>query len=210
VKIVSTLSLFLLVVATAHAQPAPPAPGVTFDLAVHRAATISNLRYDLSLTIPKALDAPVTGTTRITFELRDNSSPLVIDFETSRDHVRSVKTGDAVVLFEYVNGHIVLPAAVLKVGRNVVEIAFDAGNEPLNRSADFLYALFVPARARQAIPVFDQPDLKARWKLNLTYPAEWRAVSNGAEGASRHQRFGHRSRQLRRRCHPMLVLTARL
>ena len=180
-KIGSTLSLFLLVAATAHAQTVPPALGVPFDLAVHRAATISDLHYDLSLTIPKALTAPVTGTTRITFDLRDNSSPLVIDFETSRDHVRWVKTSDAVVLFEYVNGHIILPATVLKVGRNVVEIAFDAGDEPLNRSADFLYALFVPARARQAIPVFDQPDLKARWKLNLTYPAEWRAVSNGAE-----------------------------
>ena len=64
-----------------------------------------------------------------------------------------------------------LPNTALKLGRNTVEIAFTAGNDPLNRSADFLYALFVPARARQAIPVFDQPDLKARWTLTLTLPA---------------------------------------
>src|SRR5690606_17443738 len=57
---------------------------------------------------------------------------------------------------------------------------FTAGNASLNRSDDFLYALFVPARARLAIPCFDQPDMKARWTLSLVYPAGWRAVSNGA------------------------------
>ena len=140
----------------------------------------STSRYDLSLTIPKALADPITGTTSITFDLRDNTTPLVIDFETSRDHVRSVKANGAIAAFEYVNGHIVVPNTALKVGRNIVEIAFTAGNDSLNRSADFLYALFVPARARQAIPVFDQPDLKARWTLTLTDPAEWQAVGNGA------------------------------
>ena len=38
----------------------------------------------------------------------------------------------------------------------------------------------MPARAHLAIPVFDQPDLKARWTLALTHPGEWQAVSNGA------------------------------
>ena len=52
---------------------------------------------------------------------------------------------------------------------------------PLNRSAEFLYALFVPARARQAFPCFDQPDLKARCTLALDVPAAWQALSNGAE-----------------------------
>jgi aminopeptidase N len=173
--------LLLMMAATASAQTATPASGVPLDVATRRAAVIFDLRYDLSLAIPKPQAEPITGITRITFDLRENATPLVIDFETSREHVKSVKTNDAVVPFEYVNGHIVLPITALKVGRNVVEIAFVAGNAPLNRSADFLYALFVPARARQAIPVFDQPDLKARWTLSLAYPVEWKAVSNGAE-----------------------------
>ena len=164
----------------AAGQSAMPAPGVPLDVATRRAATIADLRYDLRLTVPKALADPVTGTTTITFELKDNTEPLVIDFETSREHVQSVAANGAATHFDYVNGHIVIPTTALKVGRNAVAIAFTAGNDPLNRSADFLYALFVPARARQAIPVFDQPDLKARWTLALTYPAEWQAVSNGA------------------------------
>ena len=32
-----------------------------------------------------------------------------------------------------------------------------------------------------SLPVFDQPDLKARWRLELELPEEWVAVANGAE-----------------------------
>ncbi len=60
-------------------------------------------------------------------------------------------------------------------------IDFIAGDEALNRNDDFLYTLFVPARAHLAFPCFDQPDLKARYKLALEIPPDWRAVANGAE-----------------------------
>jgi aminopeptidase N len=39
----------------------------------------------------------------------------------------------------------------------------------------------VPARARLAMPCFDQPDLKGRWTITLQHPAKWQSVSNGAE-----------------------------
>jgi aminopeptidase N len=175
------VGVLLAFTTSAWAQTATPARGVPLDVATRRAAVVFDLRYDLSLTIPKALADPVTGTTRISFDLRDNTTPLVIDFDTSRDHVKSVRTNGADAAFVFVNGHIVLPNTALKIGRNAVEIAFTAGNDSLNRSEGFLYALFVPARARQAIPVFDQPDLKARWTLQLSYPRTWKAVSNGAE-----------------------------
>ena len=54
----------------------------------------------------------------------------------------------------------------------------------LNRDGEFLYTLFVPARAHLAFPCFDQPDLKARYTLTLDVPAGWMAVSNGAAAAS--------------------------
>jgi aminopeptidase N len=86
-----------------------------------------------------------------------------------------------IVTPEVLQQHISIPADALTVGKNVVEFEFIAGDAPLNRSDDFLYALFVPARASQTMPVFDQPDLKARWKLVLNIPAAWTAVSNGKE-----------------------------
>jgi aminopeptidase N len=162
------------------AQPPGPGSGVPFDLAVRRAASISDLAYDLSLSIPASVSAPITGTATVDFQLKDPSAPLVFDFETSREHVKSVMANQSPAAFQYVNGHIVVPSSALRKGRNTVQIEFRAGNDSLNRNADFLYALFVPARARLAIPCFDQPDLKARWTLTLRHPAQWQAVSNGA------------------------------
>ena len=150
-------------------------------MATRRAAIVSGLQYDLSLSIPDALASPLTGSTTIRFELRDASAPLVLDFETSRDHVKSLDANGKPVAIHYTNGHIVLPAASLVAGANTIRIGFDAGNASLNRGNDFLYTLFVPARARLAFPVFDQPDLKGRWTLTLEHPGQWQSAANGAE-----------------------------
>ena len=41
------------------------------------------------------------------------------------------------------------------------------------------YTIFVPARAHEAFPCFDQPDLKARYALTIEVPEDWEALSNG-------------------------------
>jgi aminopeptidase N len=171
----------LALAAAASAQTMTPAVGVPLDVATRRAAAVANLRYDLSLSIPEALASPLTGEMTIRFDLTDASAPLVLDFETSREHVRSVDANGKPAAFSYVNGHIVIPAASLAAGANTIRIAFNAGDASLNRSADFMYALFVPARARLAFPVFDQPDMKGRWTLTLDHPAKWQSAANGAE-----------------------------
>ncbi len=158
-----------------------PDPGVPLDVATRRAASVSNLRYELSLSIPEALTSPLTGKMTIRFDLKDASAPLVLDFETSRERVKSVDANSKTVPITYVNGHIVIPAGSLTAGANTVHIAFDAGDASLNRSKDFLYTLFVPARARLAFPVFDQPDMKGRWTMTLEHPAKWQSAANGAE-----------------------------
>ena len=175
------LGVSLLAGVPALAQTMNPDPGVPLDVATARAANISSLRYELSLSIPAAMAAPLTGTTTMRFTLKDAARPLVIDFETSREHVKSVNANGRPAEFTYVNGHIVVPAASLRPGANVLTIAFDAGDASLNRNNDFLYALFVPARARLALPVFDQPDLKGRWTVTLEHPARWKSAANGAE-----------------------------
>jgi aminopeptidase N len=165
----------------AAAQTRTPGAGVPLDLATKRAASITDVRYDLSLSIPERLSSPLTGTTTIRFALSDASAPLVLDFDTSRDHVKSVEANGAPAAFTFVNGHIVVPAVPLVRGANTIRVAFDAGDASLNRSADFLYTLFVPARARLAVPVFDQPDIKGRWTLTLEHPSAWQSAANGAE-----------------------------
>lgn len=171
----------LLIAQVSTAQTSSPASGVPLDIATRRAAIVSGLQYDLSLSIPEALAAPLTGTTTIRFDLKDATAPLVLDFETSRDNVKTVEANGKPVPVAYVNGHIVIPAASLIAGANTIRIGFNAGDASLNRSSDFLYTLFVPARARLAFPVFDQPDMKGRWTLTLEHPAKWLSAANGAE-----------------------------
>jgi aminopeptidase N len=161
-------------------QTATPDPGIPLDLADARAAAIRSLRYDLHLSIPERANAPIEGRNAISFELT-TPTPLVIDFATSRQHVKRVKANGTDTPVDWTNGHIVVPAGALISGKNTVEVAFTAGDASLNRNPDFLYALFVPARAHLALPVFDQPNLKARWSLTVTGPAKWQMVSNGAE-----------------------------
>jgi len=165
----------------ASAQTARPAAGVALDLASRRAAVVSDLRYDLSLSIPDRVSEPVEGAVDIRFQLKGASSPLVLDFATSREHVHAVEANGRPTDFDFVNGHIVIPASALSVGANALQIRFRAGDPPLNRHEDFLYTLFVPARARESIPCFDQPDLKGRWTLRLEHPAAWQSVANGPE-----------------------------
>jgi aminopeptidase N len=174
-------ALILGAAAPVSAQTATPGPGIPLDVATRRAEIISRLRYDIALTIPAEPKAPITGRITSRFQLSDRSQPLVVDFATDKDHVRSVKANGADASWEFRDGHVVVAAAALKDGENTLEIAFTAGDASLNRNPDFLYALFVPARAHDALPLFDQPDLKARWTLALDVPAQWVAVSNGAE-----------------------------
>ena len=174
----AVIALAVLATATA-AQTNAPGAGVQMDIAEARSASITRLRYDLFLSIPETLSAPLRGAITIRFDLKDASTPLVLDFETTREHVKSVMANGESAPFEYVNGHIVLPRAALAKGSNEIRIEFDAGDASLNRSADFLYTLFVPARARLALPVFDQPDLKGRWTMSLEHPAKWQSAANG-------------------------------
>jgi len=154
-----------------------PEPGVPAALAEGRAGRISNLRYELHIDIPAARKDPVTGRVTIRFDLRDASRPLAIDFAGSSARM-TLKDGSALTP---VNEHLVIPPSELKTGANALTLEFESADAPLNRTDDFLYALFVPARARQAFPVFDQPDLKARYSVTLVAPSDWEAISNGAQ-----------------------------
>src|SRR5699024_1533085 len=62
--------------------------------------------------------------------------------------------------------------------------------------AEYLYSQCEPADARRIFPVFEQPDLKATFGLEVTAPAHWSVLSNepGAqrvEGDVAHWEFGN-------------------
>jgi aminopeptidase N len=156
--------------------------GISESLARERAAAFTAVRYDLAFTVPERRQQPVEGSLRLTATL---AAPrrIVIDFSAPKERVRSVRVGDAAVVPIYTEDHLIIPAEATRAGENRISIEFTAGDEALNRSDDFLYTLFVPARAHLTFPCFDQPDIKARYTLSLNVPAGWETVANAGESA---------------------------
>jgi aminopeptidase N len=172
------LSLLLaMTLANQTGSAPPPGRGIPETLARERAAAIRALRYDLSFFVPTDVGEPVQGRAVVRFTL---AAPhrIVFDFAQPPDGVRSVRAGGATIAASFEDGHLVVPARATKAGENEIVVEFLAGNDPFNRDREFLYTLFVPARAHRAFPCFDQPDLKARYTLALDVPAGWEALAN--------------------------------
>jgi aminopeptidase N len=181
-----TLVLPVLLAAWALAGQAmvklDPDLGISESLARERSARISNLRYDLAFTIPAVRTQPIGGRALIRFALGTAGERLVLDYLPDRaGFLRRVEANGVETVIRQVNGHVIVPASALRAGENSLELDFNAGDASLNRSDDFLYTIFVPARAHLAFPCFDQPDLKARWSLALDVPEGWEVLGNGAE-----------------------------
>ncbi|MBW3535396.1 MAG: hypothetical protein KY453_09310, partial [Gemmatimonadetes bacterium] len=165
------------------AEPASTEAGVAWELAEARRATLSDISYDVTLRIPARRERAIQGTTDVRFRWSDpEGRPVVLDFLDPAERVHEVLVNGAPVQWRAENDHVVVPSRSLREDQeNLVTLSYAAGDEALNRSEDFLYTLFVPERARFSLPVFDQPDLKARWRLTLDVPEGWVAVANGAE-----------------------------
>jgi aminopeptidase N len=187
--LLATVSRVPAVTAQAPRAPTPDAlmqPGVSLELARHRAATLGDVRYLLELDVTAQDSAP--GRVTATFHRAAGAGDLVMDFRgPSLGAVTA--NGAAVADAEWRNGHLRIPARHLRDGENTVTAAFTAriaaaGSSIIrfNDASDggtYLYTLLVPADANQLFPSFDQPDLKARFRYAITAPREWRVLANG-------------------------------
>ena len=173
---------FLLLFAMAcQTQQLPVDPGISKQLADWRSAHIHGLQYYLQFTIPDKKTEAVSGTLRTTFQLDNDSQDLQFDFKGKGARVKQVVVNGQSIPIRMENEHILIAARFLQTGRNNVEMSFDSPDQSLNRNDEFLYTLFVPDRASTAFPCFDQPNLKAKFTLQLSVPSDWKAVANGPE-----------------------------
>jgi aminopeptidase N len=98
-------------------------PGISLELARHRAATLADVRYDLTLDVTGRDTAP--GEVGIAFRRDAAAGDLVLDFRgpVLRDvRVNGAPVEDA----EWRGGHLRIPARHLRAGENRVEAAFAA------------------------------------------------------------------------------------
>jgi aminopeptidase N len=154
--------------------------GVSEQLAVFRKHQIFNVIYELSFEIPNQKSNDISSNLNLELTVSDLSHPLYLDFKEKSQNIKSVSANGKNVAISHEKGHIVIPVESLISGKNTITISFIAGNLSLNRNDDFLYTLLVPDRASTLFPCFDQPDIKATYKLSLNVPKDW-AVLAGAD-----------------------------
>lgn len=171
-------TIFVAFACTRQQSPAPE-KGVSFSLNQYRKQHIDSIQYQIELDIPAGKAGQILGKEIVTFHLNAVDSALVLDFNVEASHLQEVRVGGEKVDYQFVNEHIVIDTKHLNKGKNEVAIDFVAGDQSLNRSDDYLYTLFVPDRASTCFPLFDQPNLKASYRLTLKTPVGWEAVSNG-------------------------------
>ncbi|WJS96060.1 M1 family aminopeptidase [Flavobacterium johnsoniae] len=154
--------------------------GVSEKLAHYRKKQISDLQYTLFFEIPNKRTENINSQLFVNMNLSDLSQPLLFDFKEKTSNIKTVEANGKKLSIIHENGHIVIPVSALVSGKNTFSISFIAGNLSLNRNDDFLYTLLVPDRASTLFPCFDQPDIKATYKLSLSVPKEW-SVLAGAD-----------------------------
>ncbi|CAN5555821.1 M1 family aminopeptidase [soil metagenome] len=154
-------------------------PGTSLDLAIERKAAITNLQYSLFFDIPGQQKDSIPALVTIRFDLKTTSNVLQLDFNAPAQNIKKVTVNEKQIKAICENEHILIDENYLNDGGNAITIEFIAGEKALNRNPDYLYTLFVPSRAASCFPVFDQPDLKAIYHLELSIPSDWKAVSNG-------------------------------
>jgi aminopeptidase N len=191
-NLVAAVILLAMPVAT---LAAPTESGVSRELAVGRAARLSNIRYRLSFLLKEHASA-VAGTETVSFD-SSTAGDLAIDYRDG--DLRTATLNGHALSTQLENGHLHLPAIV---GQNTLTLAFIsnvalAGKaitryEDKDDGSEYVYTLFVPMDASMAFPCFDQPDLKARFTLDVEHSAAWSVISNTASVAvdERHAHFG--------------------
>jgi aminopeptidase N len=177
------LYFFLMIPFLGFAQENSKEPkivfGVSKELADFRSSLINEIQYQLKFDIPELKSQEIKANELLSFYLFQDGFPLQLDFKAQENQIQKIEVNGKVISINYQKEHIIIPASVLIKGKNQIQIVFIAGNSALNRNDDYLYTLFVPDRARAAFPCFDQPDLKANFKLSLVIPGKWEAISNG-------------------------------
>ena len=180
-----TVLFFLLCLMRAAAQ-APD--GIPRALAQLRAQQLTDIRYRLSYTITPRADS-IAGHEELQFVQSPDARGILpewLDFREgsiSRLTINGQSAGTTIQ-----NGHVELPAKSLKLGENRVEIDFTSPVAPAGKAitrfedkddgSEYIYTLFVPMDADMAFPCFDQPDLKAKFRLAVKAPGDWNVISN--------------------------------
>ena len=165
-----------------------PQSKLTLTDATMRSQIISNVRYDLTITVDDRKDF-FKGEETVRFQL-SKVAKVFLDFQGGI--VQQLKVNDMTVTTAFHrDGKVELPVSPLKVGENILRITFDhpysKENNGLYQFKDpednrlYIYSHFEPYDASRMFPCFDQPDIKAKITLHVISPEQWIVTSTMKE-----------------------------
>jgi aminopeptidase N len=158
---------------------------LTEEEARSRAEQISAVAYAIDLDLVAGAKT-FSGDVTITFDFRGGDTFL----EWLGGEIGSFEINGVAQDPRWDGARITLPAAALG-DKNEIRIAYERPYDHTGEGfhqffdpedgAEYLYTQFEPYSAHRLFPCFDQPDLKARFRVTVTAPSEWEVVSAGAE-----------------------------
>lgn len=158
---------------------------MTHDQARLRKQQVENPNYELQMELPED-DQPFLGQVKISFVFHPQNQPLLINFD--RGKVEKLVINGQTVAVDYNDMAISIPEKILQADKsNQIEIAYSRAytkdgqglywaRDPIDNRA-YTYSKFEPFFANRMFPCFDQPDLKATYKLTVKAPASWTVVT---------------------------------
>ena len=161
-----------------------PGTNLTREEAAARAALVTVDRHDVELDVSSG---PETFSTRSTihFSCSQPGAGTFLDFVGGTVQAITLNGTDLDPAQAYADSRVRLPELVAE---NVVVVAatgrYTNTGEGLHRFVDpvddevYLYSQFEVPDSRRMFPVFEQPDLKARFTFTVTAPEHWQVVSN--------------------------------
>ncbi|AUX21545.1 aminopeptidase N [Sorangium cellulosum] len=167
--------------------------------AEERAARIGNVRYELSLDLSRGRSG-YRGEAIAYFDVRGRGDTF-IDFRGRR--IERLEINGVAVDPAWADCRILLPGKLLDPEtrvRVVYENDYDHTGDGFHHFRDpedgeeYLYSDFEPFSAHRLFPCFDQPDIKASYRLSVTAPDDWEVIGNAritrtmAAGAGRSTR----------------------
>ncbi|HSJ45805.1 MAG TPA: aminopeptidase N [Euzebyales bacterium] len=154
------------------------------DEAATRAALLSDLTYDVELDLGDGRGETFRSTTRATFTCASPGASVFIDLDAT--DIDRITLNGADVGIEGHDCHRVklTDLAATNELEVVARCAYRHTGTGLHRFIDptddtvHLHTQFEPFNAHQVWACFDQPDLKARFRLTVHAPRDWTVVSN--------------------------------
>jgi aminopeptidase N len=182
--------LFLLALAVGCGAPdrgRADADALTQADAANRSAMVGDVAYEVYVDLTES--DGYTGRVNIAFKAVSATRPLTLDFGGGT--VDELNINGQRIDADYNGAFIALPAGAIVDGRNEVRIAYrrpySTDGSGVYRFVDpeddrpYVYTYLWPYYANRLFPAFDQPDLKATYKLTVRAPRDWTVVSAARE-----------------------------